>query len=259
MPLWTAGLLGYYLREWPPITAGAIIQRLSQGPAGPLKEELGWLATRLGAAHHPLKACPACIGDDVREHGLPAWRLVHQAPGVWLCPMHDESLWTTNKKTSLHRLPWVLPDDIPTFERKVVIQHDLPPQPQGDSPAQSPKALKLGWRQCKRRIAGCRPNDASSTTPCSESVNTSSLPLVGRAVNPHERTANCGARRDKPRASAFRLHPCKTGSHPCGFRLVVLPVFFASVEGVMCFQRAHKDGCTPVSDSRSTANTDAWR
>jgi hypothetical protein len=31
-----------------------------------------------------------------------------------------------------------------------------------------------------------------------------------------------------------RLHPCKTGSHPCGFRLVVLPVFFASVEGVMC-------------------------
>lgn len=62
---------------------------------------LGWgksLARRLSRLsyhkwiHHPLKACPDCIEEDLSQTGWCYWHQVHQWPGVWQCPKHGVPL-----------------------------------------------------------------------------------------------------------------------------------------------------------------------
>lgn len=74
-----------------------------------LKFRLGLLTSRF-RANHPLKACPACMQTDLDEEGWVYWHLVHQFPGVWICPVHGAPLRTSQiKSTGVERFLWHLP------------------------------------------------------------------------------------------------------------------------------------------------------
>lgn len=74
-----------------------------------LKLRLGILSSRFRASH-PLKACPACINEDVRNVGWAYWHLRHQYPGVWVCTKHQQLLsQSVYKSTGLKRFNWLLP------------------------------------------------------------------------------------------------------------------------------------------------------
>lgn len=76
---------------------------------GALKFRLGLLTGRF-RANHPLKACRACMHDDVDKHCVPYWHLCHQLPGVWICIHHGELLLeSTVKSTGVGRFQWFLP------------------------------------------------------------------------------------------------------------------------------------------------------
>ena len=100
-------VLGYYLRfRSRDVQENAIAQLLHSGPAG-MKARLGWLATRMGAAH-PLCACDQCVQEDIDRHHIPTWRLVHQLPGVWVCPVHGAPLWGAGAKIhGVQRFQWL--------------------------------------------------------------------------------------------------------------------------------------------------------
>lgn len=75
-----------------------------------LKFKLGLLTSRF-RANHPLKACPACMTQDIATTGWAYWHLEHQYPGVWLCELHREPLHeATIKSTGVGRFSWCLPD-----------------------------------------------------------------------------------------------------------------------------------------------------
>lgn len=54
----------------------------------------------LYTAKHPLKACAACINDDLKDSGTPYWRVSHQYPGIWVCTKHSQALQKTSVTTS---------------------------------------------------------------------------------------------------------------------------------------------------------------
>lgn len=81
-----------------------------RGPAvAHLKFRLGLLTSRF-RANHPLKACTACMQNDLSVHGWVYWHQVHQFPGVWICPIHHLPLRTSRlKSTGVERFLWHLP------------------------------------------------------------------------------------------------------------------------------------------------------
>ena len=124
--VWDRTPLGYYLRFRSKEFTERVIGRLRAGSGQQLKAEFGWLATRAGASH-PLKACDECMAEDVLQHGSVCWRLVHQLPGVWVCPWHRSSLWVTSLKTAgLRRFDFLLPDDVPGADRQLLIDVEPP-------------------------------------------------------------------------------------------------------------------------------------
>lgn len=114
-------VLGYYLRFRDAETRRAVVNRLLTGGPQALKSELGLLASGFGASH-PLRACEACVEDDVRSLGMPTWHLYHQVPGVLCCPVHRRTLWETKLKVDgRKRLLWLLPDDIQVNDRQLCL------------------------------------------------------------------------------------------------------------------------------------------
>lgn len=74
-----------------------------------LKYRLGLLTSGLGAAH-PLKACPACVAEDLCTHGWAYWRRNQQLPGVWICARHDVGLTIYPPRAKqIFRSGWSLP------------------------------------------------------------------------------------------------------------------------------------------------------
>ena len=62
------------------------------------------------AAHYPLKACLDCMRYSVKEHGWVYWKLTHQFPGCWICPVHCAPLYVCRIKwNGVRRNEWVLP------------------------------------------------------------------------------------------------------------------------------------------------------
>lgn len=105
-------LLPYYLAfKTPFVGKKALGLMMGAGQSGDVKSALGIAASGF-RAHHPLKACPACMADD-QAAGVPTyWRRSHQFPGVNLCPTHGTSLQTTPQKTDgTKRFDWLLPSD----------------------------------------------------------------------------------------------------------------------------------------------------
>lgn len=84
-------LLRYYLPFQSHEFAAAAIETLQGPDLSKLKSQLGLLSSRF-RAHHPLKACLACMDHDKRRHSVAYWHLNHQCPGVWWCDRHDEPL-----------------------------------------------------------------------------------------------------------------------------------------------------------------------
>jgi transposase len=74
-----------------------------------LKFRLGLLTSRF-RAHHPLKACLACIEEDRSQSGWAWWHIDHQYPGVWICLRHGERLLeSVTKSNGVGRFQWNLP------------------------------------------------------------------------------------------------------------------------------------------------------
>lgn len=80
-----------------------------------LKATLGILPSRVGAIH-PLKACRACMQEDMLTFGVTLWHLQHQFPAVWVCRQHGEPLeaFRSGELKSLRR--FVLPEDVTEAE-----------------------------------------------------------------------------------------------------------------------------------------------
>lgn len=84
-------LLPFYF----PLTSRQRIGDIIRAVRGTLKGSLRYpLYMRLNrfSGNHPLKACEACIDDDVRRFQVAYWHRIHQYPGVWLCPIHNREL-----------------------------------------------------------------------------------------------------------------------------------------------------------------------
>lgn len=102
-------ILPFYLPLRSDADGKAALESLKGPPNGMLKYRLGILTSRF-RANHPLKACPACMKEDVTEHGLAYWHRFHQFPGVWVCLRHSELLQeATMKSTGVGRFGWLLP------------------------------------------------------------------------------------------------------------------------------------------------------
>lgn len=90
----------------------AWINQAVLGTSPNLKAQLGILSSGFGAAH-PLKACPECMTEDARQHGVTYWHLAHQIPGVSICSLHLNTLHSATIKTSgKDRFSWALPADV---------------------------------------------------------------------------------------------------------------------------------------------------
>lgn len=62
------------------------------------------------SSEHPLKGCPACVEADLRQAGVPYWRVHHQYPGVWVCEVHGCMLGTQpRQKSRAGALSWCSP------------------------------------------------------------------------------------------------------------------------------------------------------
>jgi hypothetical protein len=105
-------VLGYYLAFRAPEVRAAAVDHLRASGAGPLKARLGWLASRMGAAH-PLKSCRVCQQQEESQNQIPSWHLVHQLPGVWRCPTHGAPLLFAHEKVQgTLRFQWLLPTTV---------------------------------------------------------------------------------------------------------------------------------------------------
>jgi hypothetical protein len=103
-------ILPFYLPFRSPGDATSAFAALRGPGIGSLKFRLGMLTSRF-RAHHPLKACPRCLKQDVNETCVAYWHLAHQYPGVWFCMEHGEVLLeSTMKSTGVGRFHWHLPD-----------------------------------------------------------------------------------------------------------------------------------------------------
>lgn len=102
-------ILPYYLLFQPAERRPELLELAERGDLARLKARLGLYATRLGAAH-PLKACAACMEEDVARHAVAYWHVTHQVPGVWMCLRHAQPLLVaTEKWNGVHRLAFLLP------------------------------------------------------------------------------------------------------------------------------------------------------
>ena len=102
-------LLPFYFPFHPEHQCENWLDQMSTGSFPALKAQLGLAASQFGAAH-PLKACPACMQSDAKEHRVAYWHVEHQVPGVLTCPMHQVPLHiATDKVSGQDRFNWVLP------------------------------------------------------------------------------------------------------------------------------------------------------
>lgn len=108
-------LLGYYLLFQGDVEDARLVHAVVDDSTPHLKSVLGCLATRFGAVH-PLKACDVCLAEQRHAGTMVSWKLVHQLPGVWVCPIHSTPLWSRSSSAP-GRMDWLLPDGVPHEHR----------------------------------------------------------------------------------------------------------------------------------------------
>lgn len=101
-----------YFTAFAPAQRGARILAAMRGSsASGIKMLLGLIASRLGGANN-LRFCHRCFDADGVAFGQPYWHRVHQLPGVWICPIHEEPLHAlAYEAVQLKRHKLLLPDD----------------------------------------------------------------------------------------------------------------------------------------------------
>lgn len=110
-------LLGYYLVSQSKCAADEILAKVRRSSLPSMKMKLGITASRVGG-HHPLKACPECIANDVKSFGSARWRLNHQYPSVLVCALHARPLFIAWDPVSpVHRRFWLNPTDSSKWTR----------------------------------------------------------------------------------------------------------------------------------------------
>ena len=85
-PLVAFGLLS-------PSSRIALVNSEHNGNASKVIEASRFAASKLSFGYQ-LKCCPGCIERDESYFGMPYWHIVHQLPGVTVCPRHKLSLCT---------------------------------------------------------------------------------------------------------------------------------------------------------------------
>lgn len=104
-------LLGYYAPFASSNSYQQALEAVAGSHSGNPKHILGLMASRVGASH-PLKACPACTQQDIKDSGHSRWTLEHQWPSVWICPKHGRPLHSLIKTYQPKELRhWTLPED----------------------------------------------------------------------------------------------------------------------------------------------------
>ena len=102
-------LLNFYAAFAPPDETANAVACMSGASVAHLKLRLGILTSRF-RANHPLRACPQCMEQDLRETGWAYWHLKHQFPGVWMCTAHHQPLLQSALKANgVERFQWLLP------------------------------------------------------------------------------------------------------------------------------------------------------
>ena len=102
-------VLKYFAAFMPTIEVDNAIACMAGKNVAHLKLRLGILTSRF-RANHPLKACEACMAEDVDLKGWAYWHLEHQYPGVWVCLRHGQLLRESMfKSTGVERFQWHLP------------------------------------------------------------------------------------------------------------------------------------------------------
>lgn len=110
-------LLGYFLASKPAATAGYLLRRVTAGSLPSIKMRLGITASRVGG-HHPFKACPTCVREDLDTTGFAYWHVDHQYPSAMACTRHARPLFIAwDPVTPVHRRGWLLPTGGLPWER----------------------------------------------------------------------------------------------------------------------------------------------
>jgi hypothetical protein len=95
-------LLKFFLPFLGADVAGDAVATVRGKSVAHLKLRLGLLTSRY-RAHHPLKACRACMARDLEEHQTAYWHIEHQYPGVSHCHLDGELLLQSTLKGNRSR------------------------------------------------------------------------------------------------------------------------------------------------------------
>lgn len=109
-------LLGFFAPFLDEHRNAAVLTMMCGSSVAKLKNSLGVMPSRVGAAH-PLKACRACMATDLRDLGVTRWYIEHQWPSVWICRRHATALRMFRNSKELRCLRrYILPEDVESAE-----------------------------------------------------------------------------------------------------------------------------------------------
>jgi|APLak6261669570_1056073.scaffolds.fasta_scaffold00080_19 hypothetical protein len=103
--------LPYFLRFKPESVHYEALRLMSGPTVESLKFTLGLPSGPTGAMM-PLRYCPECLNEDIRNYGYPYWHRKHQLPSALICPMHATPFIYANlRQDGRGRSGLFLPDD----------------------------------------------------------------------------------------------------------------------------------------------------
>ncbi|MCX4162771.1 MULTISPECIES: TnsD family Tn7-like transposition protein [Paraburkholderia] len=101
-------LLPFYLPFNTRLHASQAISSLRGDRIGSLRFSLGMLLNHFHG-RHPLKACDQCVKEDTEKFCVAYWHRIHQVPGVWVCPHHQNILEVLSGTDARAGYNWCLP------------------------------------------------------------------------------------------------------------------------------------------------------
>jgi hypothetical protein len=88
-----AGLFGFYASAMSEARAEDWLSELRRKTfAGPKPQQFITGMSQQKLVKRAMYCCQHCMQEDEAEHGLAFWHTVHQIPGIYHCPKHNESL-----------------------------------------------------------------------------------------------------------------------------------------------------------------------
>ncbi|WCM23630.1 TniQ family protein [Paraburkholderia bryophila] len=132
-------LLPFYF----PLTSRQRTEEIIQAVRGTLKGSLRYplymLLNRFSGSH-PLKACEACIDDDVKRFQVAYWHRIHQYPGVWVCPVHNRELCEVARyEQAAGSYGWLLP------KKERLVGPSMQPELSGGTPDRFELMMSLAF------------------------------------------------------------------------------------------------------------------